>query len=1058
MSNAAVRTLVFGAGLFLAAIPSARADDPAAARFRGTGMADPIRITNLATARGAAGSATITFDVAWNHSWRAAWEIPEQAHGGKGTLKVENWDAAWLFAKFRARDAEVWSPATLAVAAADHAAPAGVTLDVGPTDDGKRAAGVFAYRAAAGSGPVEWQRISLRWLSEADGIADPAAVELKVFAINMVYVPECSFWLGDGSTNAVAAQFSAGDTAAPFRVESEAAITLGGESPKNLGNRDGVGMWLRTEDFSSGAPQTLPARFPKGHAAFYCMRHEVTEREFVDYLNTPASKPRKPMRPFVGKKGVALTGITAPKPATAGAPAAFVTERPDVACDLMLGDDCTGYATWAGLRPMSELEFEKACRGPLQPVAGEYAWGTAAIAGVAFDKHRRGGNGGYVIANRGRADERVTWQGDNGPDATRGNAVWNGGIFRDARGVVSDDTVAGPLRAGIFATPDSDRVAAGASYWGILELTGNLKEWVVSVGNIVGRRFDGTHGAWPAPFVTVGKGASLRYPEEWAFGAGFRGGQWTSNDGLRTSDRGDMDISPRLPQRNRRGGCSFRSVRTARVVPLEKPVDMAKTTLPENDPTFVRTPSSGWDGKWKTSIENVAVKPRDAKTATLTFDVSWSNSWRTEHNHDAAWVFFKTKAEDGSWRHVRLVADRVVNPTGSSPGKGDTQAELVVPDGSDGFTGLFIRRGAVGDGPFKAEGVSVVCDADSLHGIGPDAADRIRGFGIQMVYVPEGPFWLGSGGNEAGGFHSYKDGVNGTAPYRVTSAGPIPTGKQEGRLWARNHGGRLVDGGEIPATYPNGFAPFYCMKFHITPGDYADFLNTLDPKLAAERYAGTDRCVYNKTGYSGVNGHVFKNPKGGYAGSPGRQRAGAACFGMSWLDGATFAAWAGLRPITELELEKAVRGFREPAADEIGPSYWGISGFGTVDWDAFKGDPASERPVTAAASGLGFKGSHGLGTTALPADWPQADAVGSGLRHVHYSSPNIDRLRAEAEPPGFSRPISIDDVELPRARISDRMFADIADTERLWSHKWRGCRSAPRGASPRGATGGAVTP
>ena len=48
----------------------------------------------------------------------------------------------------------------------------------------------------------------------------------------------------------------------------------------------------------------------------------------------------------------------------------------------------------------------------------------------------------------------------------------------------------------------------------------------------------------------------------------------------------------------------------------------------------------------------------------------------------------------------------------------------------------------------------------------------------------------------------------------------------------------------------------------------------------------------------------------------------------------------------ELELEKAVRGFREPMPDEVGPSYWGIGGINAWDWAAFKGDPQSERTVT----------------------------------------------------------------------------------------------------------------
>ncbi len=35
-------------------------------------------------------------------------------------------------------------------------------------------------------------------------------------------------------------------------------------------------------------------------------------------------------------------------------------------------------------------------------------------------------------------------------------------------------------------------------------------------------------------------------------------------------------------------------------------------------------------------IENVTVAPRDARTATVTFNITWANSWRHEANHDAA--------------------------------------------------------------------------------------------------------------------------------------------------------------------------------------------------------------------------------------------------------------------------------------------------------------------------------------------------------------------------------------------------------------------------------------
>ena len=152
--------------------------DPAAARFRGTGKADPIRIANIKAASGPSGQASVSFDLAWDHSWRAAWDVPEQAHGGKGTLKLENWDAAWVFAKFRKAGTDGWSHATLSAKAADHMAPAAARLDVGLTDDGTKGAGVFAFRATAGSGPNDWKGVTLRWLNEADGVMDPGAAEV----------------------------------------------------------------------------------------------------------------------------------------------------------------------------------------------------------------------------------------------------------------------------------------------------------------------------------------------------------------------------------------------------------------------------------------------------------------------------------------------------------------------------------------------------------------------------------------------------------------------------------------------------------------------------------------------------------------------------------------------------------------------------------------------------------------------------------------------------------------------------------------------------------------
>ena len=106
-------------------------------------------------------------------------------------------------------------------------------------------------------------------------------------------------------------------------------------------------------------------------------------------------------------------------------------------------------------------------------------------------------------------------------------------------------------------------------------------------------------------------------------------------------------------------------------------------------------------------ISNVSIAPRDAKTATVTFDIAWTNAYRYDSFHDAAWVFFKVRPDAKSpWQHARLTADKVVNPTGYSSGEG-TPLEFVVPGGDEGFVGMFVRLAKDGRCAVSAQKVTV---------------------------------------------------------------------------------------------------------------------------------------------------------------------------------------------------------------------------------------------------------------------------------------------------------------------------------------------------------------
>jgi len=422
-------------------------------------------------------------------------------------------------------------------------------------------------------------------------------------------------------------------------------------------------------------------------------------------------------------------------------------------------------------------------------------------------------------------------------------------------------------------------------------------------------------------------------------------------------------------------------------------------------------------------MENVRLVPRDNKTAIVRFDISWEKSWRNDINHDAAWVFFKVRREgETEWEHVRLAADRVLNPTGYGQ-QGGALVDLVVPDGEDGLTGMFVRRAELGaPGTLTARNVTALWEFTANKGVTKDVKVRVKGFGIQMVYVAEGPFYLGSGGAEANGFYKYTDGSQSVLPYRVTGPVAIPTGGQEGKLWARqtSHSelpdARPEDGGQIPASFPNGYNAFYCMKNWITDSQYAGFLSTLSAMQAKERYDPTGA-------HPSGRGPIARSGEAPDYTYSRRGREEQTLWGLSWADGVAFAAWAGLRPMTELEWEKAMRGPREPRPDEVGPPYWGILPGAGWHWPLMH-DGTGERAVTVGnAEGRRFAGTHGRGTPALPPDWPQEDAVGAGLRTVARTAAS--------------------------ARLSDRLYAAAVEPGRNRNcGQWRGVRTAPAEVGP----------
>jgi formylglycine-generating enzyme required for sulfatase activity len=478
-------------------------------------FANNIIVTNtsLSARNTSAQTRLVQFNLSWQNSWRTS-------------SAPFNWDAAWVFVKYKVGTTGDWKHATLSTT--------GHTIPSGATSTQSDATGLFIYRSADGTGTFSTSGIQLLWSYGTDGVANDAKVTVRVYAVEMVYNQVGGFQAGSGAINNGELR-RANDVTATAPAST---FTITGTSPTVQGNSSSasptnIAAYNNTAtDLTLTNTASLASGYPTGFNAFYAMKYEISQQQYVDFLNTltytqqaartaATSPPNSAagtsalINPYANRNGIDIQ-----TPGTASTvPAVYAcnlngngtyNESDDgqhIACNYLSWDDLTAYLDWAALRPMTELEYEKSCRGNQSPVASEYAWGNTSATAVTG------------LSNANNMSETAS--------NTSANIAFTNAF------------PTGPVRNGIFATSSPSRTNSGAAYYGNMELSGNLWERVVTLGNATGRTFSGVHGN--GTLTSGGASDVSGWPA--AAGAGWKGGSWlnTTTNSATTSDRAEAN-------------------------------------------------------------------------------------------------------------------------------------------------------------------------------------------------------------------------------------------------------------------------------------------------------------------------------------------------------------------------------------------------------------------------------------------------------------------------------------------------------------------------------------
>ena len=433
-----------------------------------------VNLANVSILNNGPASIQVQFDLSWENSWRV-------------NTGPNNYDGVYVFFKGRTPGGN-WFPILFTYT--NNVLPTGAESLNNLPSAFTYQQGEVIFRSSNGIGNVSFTGIKL-------GV-DPALpynIEVRGFALEVVYIPNSyasgGYVLGDGDgTNEAGNAFhgsSTNNNSLLIKFPGTHFLTVDANFFDDV-TASTSGVVLQQNRLITDGAGYINDNFPVT-SSMWCMKYELSQAAYRDFLNT-LTVVQQTTRTATAPTSVTGTGaliavagtnrmyIEVAIPASGATPAVYgcdannnnIYDEPTdgewVSCNYLSWGDVAAYLAWCGMAPMTENNYERICRGYtnnsyLPSIYGEYAWGSSTLNTSALS-----------LANATAANETAI-----GASLTLGNAN------------TGSSTINAPARNGIFAGPTTSRITSGATFFGVMDMTGNLGEPCITIGNALGRAF-----------------------------------------------------------------------------------------------------------------------------------------------------------------------------------------------------------------------------------------------------------------------------------------------------------------------------------------------------------------------------------------------------------------------------------------------------------------------------------------------------------------------------------------------------------------------------------------